>query len=240
MKVETWIDRGLKKKGSGSVAGLARALGIPMDAVSKMRKPGGGRRPRAEELPLIEEFFGEPFVRADRQGPTTASANGSVSESLGAARVIGEIGGGAWYESPLTDIHNPDFPAETDKFPPVAMVHSKRFPGLPQFALKVVGPSVNKIVKDGAFAICVPWGEARSVPVDGDVVAVERRRGGMHQGTIKRLRRVRGQWELHPESTDARHQKPIRLTDELNGDRDDDSVEIVFVGLVIGQYGDVS
>lgn len=239
--MHTWIDRNLKRKGRGSVAGLALHLGVGQDIISKMRREDGGRRPKAEELPLIEEFFGEPFPSKARKVRSTfrQSSAMSVTEHTQAARVVGEIGGGAWYEGSFSDFQSPDLPPDFDKYEPVS-VRDKLYPALVHFALKVVGPSVDKIVRDGDFAICVPYFEAREAMRDNDVVAVERTKAGLHQGTIKRLRRVGKTWELHPESTDERFKTPIRLSDSGDRDRDDESVEVRIVGLVVGQYGDVS
>src|SRR5262245_41871496 len=52
-----WIKRGLAKPGK-SGKDLARMLGVGEDIVSKMRT--GKRQPKAEEIPLMEAYLGEP------------------------------------------------------------------------------------------------------------------------------------------------------------------------------------
>ena len=70
MKMEKWLDQGLGKSGK-SGAELARLLKIKPDKVSKMRK--GARRITAEELPVIEEYLGEPAPIERGRGPRAAT-----------------------------------------------------------------------------------------------------------------------------------------------------------------------
>lgn len=52
-----WISQGLARKGRGGGSELARLLGLSTVKISKMKS--GERDPQAEELPIIESFFGE-------------------------------------------------------------------------------------------------------------------------------------------------------------------------------------
>lgn len=81
-----WIDQGLARKGRGAVTELANRLNLTTDKISKMRDGGpNGRRPRASELPIIEDYFAEP---------SPARISRRVGQARG-VRVIGYVGAGA-------------------------------------------------------------------------------------------------------------------------------------------------
>jgi len=65
-----WIDQGLKKPGK-SGAELGRILNLTRDKISKMR--AGTRQPRADEIPLIEQYLGEPAPHRKRLAAAPAS-----------------------------------------------------------------------------------------------------------------------------------------------------------------------
>jgi transcriptional regulator with XRE-family HTH domain len=247
-KSRTALGRRIRQAREGMAAGgtpvsltrFAQMLSVTRGAVSQWEL--GIVEPSAENLRNIALKANVNFdwLATGRGAHSTLSTKPDMpfTQQTMYARVVGEIGGGGWFENSLAGL-SPDLPPDFDKYEPVPVVRSRKYNGVEQFALKVVGPSVNKLIKDGDFAVCVPYFEARSAPLDGDVVAVERTRGGLHQGTIKRLRRVGKIWELHPESTDPKHQQPIRLTENLTGDRDDAGTQIVIIGLVVGHYGQI-
>ena len=148
-------------------------------------------------------------------------------------RVVGDVAAGVWNESTAFGVYDPDLPSEFDAYPPVPVVPDPRYKGLAQFAVRVVGPSINRVIPDGYFAVCVPYWDARSAIQDGDLVVIERIRGGLHESTIKRVRRDKGGWVLHPESTDKRYQEPVALASDLEHERDFPDVTIEIKGLVI-------
>ena len=155
-------------------------------------------------------------------------------------RVYGDVAAGVWNESTSDGIFHPDQPSEWDVHPPVPFVPDARFKGLRQFAVRVQGHSINRVIPDGYFAVCVPYSQARSSNQDGDVVVVERIRGGLRESTIKRLRRRGNAWLLYPESTDPRYQDPIAFASDLAHERDSPDVTIEIAGLVIWKCAPVS
>ncbi|MBL4838134.1 MAG: hypothetical protein JKY34_11210, partial [Kordiimonadaceae bacterium] len=92
--------------------------------------------------------------------------------------------------------------------------HYKEFD---QYAVKIVGDSINNFAKDGEYAICVDI-HAGIDPEDGDYVVVEAlRNGGAEiETTIKQLRITLDGPELWPDSTNPKHNGPIYLG--KNGD----------------------
>lgn len=135
----------------------------------------------------------------------------------------GEVRAGAWLE--LDDQHDADIPAFIDIMP------DRRFPRARQFALRVVGSSMNKYIEPGAFVIVADWADlGLGEPRQDDVLVIRRQRAMTYETTLKRARLGPSGWELWPESNDPRYQEPLTLQD---GDRD---VEVTIVGLVIGRY----
>lgn len=145
----------------------------------------------------------------EAKGPNTLDASGGMS-------VKGYVQAGTWQESPL------------DRGDTVPVTEDGRYRGREQFALKVVGPSMNKVVEDGSYVVCVAWDGS---PRDNDLVIVERRQHGLYEATIKRVRMKNGSVELWPESTDPdpRNQTMLTLAPK-------DGIEVVIVARVIGKY----
>lgn len=99
-----------------------------------------------------------------------------------------------------------------------------------QYSLIIDGPSVNKRIPDGAFAICVPLNEYPGGAQHGQLVHVVRERAGLFENTIKELRYGAGGATLMPVSTDPRYQEPISLASGDDG-------ELVRIhGIVVGAF----
>ena len=72
--------------------------------------------------------------------------------------------------------------------------------GLEQFAVEVRGHVCDQTIPPGSFAVYVDYNLSRPAgPVEGDLVVVEKRRGGEIKALIARLHFVNGAWELHYE-----------------------------------------
>lgn len=103
-------------------------------------------------------------------------------------------------------------------------------PASAQYAVIIDGPSVNKRIPDGAFAICARYESVPGGAQHGALVHVVRERAGLHEHTIKELRFSREGMTLCPVSTDPKHQEPIALS---TGEAE----ELVRIeGVVIGIY----
>lgn len=99
-----------------------------------------------------------------------------------------------------------------------------------QYAILVDGPSVNKRIADGAFAICAPYDHYPGGPKHGQLVHVVRERAGLHEHTIKELHYTRKGPVLMPCSTDPKYQEQIAL------DAPEDDVTVRLQGVVIGVF----
>lgn len=108
-------------------------------------------------------------------------------------------------------------------------------PGYPpsiQFAVRVAGPSMDrKGINHGDYLLCVNYFDARGELTSGDVVIVERRRGGTVERTCKELVVLNGRFELWPRSSDPRFQDPIVVPDRRSPIAED-GTEVEVIGLV--------
>jgi hypothetical protein len=220
-KFRHWLRDATKPRGmKGKVAD---ALRLHPARITEMI--GGKRTIKAEEIPVITSITGmaPPEIPI---GPPVRVQN---------TRVQGRAEMGTWREARhLIEFFDSDSESENDRYAQVPFVPHEQFKNIRQFAVLVSGTSMNKIIPDGFYAVCVPYSEVRTQITDDDIVLVERRRGGQVEGTIKRVRRVGKKWELWPESYDPRWKDPIKLSDDLDhesGAKEETEVEIV--GLVI-------
>lgn len=135
--------------------------------------------------------------------------------------VLGEVQAGVWRENDVLD---------EPKHQPLPLGPDPRYQGKTQFALLVLGESMNKVFTPGTFIVCVSWSDLGRQPREGDIVVVERRRDGMVETTVKRIAIQNRKLVLMPDSTDPRFQNPIELEGSLERD------EIAITALVVGRY----
>jgi SOS-response transcriptional repressor LexA len=153
--------------------------------------------------------------------PTTMALPSGIA--LTTVKVIGTAAAGVWKE--LTIMSDDYYGMET-----IPVTENVRYAGKEQYALLVEGNSINLAIPDGQYAICVSWSDLGIAPETGQLVHVERSRGGMQEVTIKKIQIVDGKVQLWPDSTDPRFQSPI----DLSGGEEES--EVTIRGLVIGAY----
>ena len=144
-----------------------------------------------------------------------------VPASLPGLPVLGIVQAGVWREADLMD---------EAKDAPLPITPDPRYMTVRQFALRVSGESMNRVVQDGTYIVCVSWAELGRQPREGDLVVVDRRRDGLVETTLKRIKITGQEVFLMPDSTDPRWQTPIPLDGGLEHD------EIVLTALVVGKY----
>lgn len=144
------------------------------------------------------------------------------AHSLPTVEVVGTAAAGLWKD---VSIIAEDYGHEI-----IPVVESPRYAGYEQYALLVEGNSINRVIQDGEYAICVGWGDLGIEPTNGQLVHVERSRGGLHEVTIKKVMVTGAGVELWPDSSDPRFQTPVDLA------HDDDDTEVRIRGLVIGKF----
>lgn len=135
-------------------------------------------------------------------------------------KVIGKVQAGVWREAFADERKKQTLPLGRDP----------RFPHADQYALEVLGDSMDKVFPEGQFIVCAKWADVGRDVRDGDLVVVHFHRNGTTESTVKRARITRGKIKLMPESTNPKWQMPIDY------EQDPEFSEVVITGLVIGRY----
>lgn len=211
----------LNIKTQEALAALVRRQGVPMkqQTIAKIENDGT-RRPRnlmevARALKTTEEWllYGKGAKELD-----SISVTARVS-------IIGQVQAGVfreameWPQEDWQEIHVPV---------------PERFPHVRRFALKVCGPSMNRIYPDGATVVFLPWREVGVEPKTGQRLVVVRRSTEGVEATIKELEiKDDGAFWLWPRSDDPNYQAPWPVRSLVNTDDNDD---ISILGLIEAGY----
>lgn len=200
------------EKGYETAVEFARRHDLPQSTY--LGHENGTRKPKLEALQEYAKALKVPVERIT-QGVVRISKMPLV-ESVANIKVLGLAQAGLWLET--------DGDAFSDETIPVAA--DKRFNLKSQFALKIIGNSMNKVFMPNDYIVCVAMDGYSRDPEDGDIVVVERRRAGLVETTVKRLK----EGKLCPESTDAKYQAPIDLSAH------EDDTEVAITAIVVGSY----
>ena len=220
------IHWALEQRGMG-VRELARRLGVSPGLPSQWWRTGGRATSPDSHIDQISEILevnvdwlrygrGAPFrslVRSQQEVGTTLDTN--------CARIIGIVEGEVWREG--VSMREAMAAAESGAAT-LQVVSREDLHGLEQFAVEVRGHVCDQTIPPGSFAVYVDYNLSRPAgPVEGDLVVVEKRRGGEIKALIARLHFINGAWELRYESNDPRWQqeKPIRLSEDRKRDLND-------------------
>lgn len=141
--------------------------------------------------------------------------------------VTGVVEAGNWREAGTWD---------AEKYEDIRLSPDPSYPIRLQFGVAVAGTSINKIAEDGQFLLCLGIeyvDDSPSPAQDGDLAIIERiKPDGSREATVKRLRRVGRDWQLHYESTDHRWRGFLRAEEGFAHDRE--GYEIRRIGRVLG------
>jgi SOS-response transcriptional repressor LexA len=141
-------------------------------------------------------------------------------QSIGGLDVMGTIQAGNWVDrSIIDDSHEREI---------IPVARDPRFPHAKQYALEVMGDSMDKEFPEGSYVTCVDIWDS-GIPIkDGLILHVERHNGPLVEMTLKAVETIDGEQMLVPRSNNPRHQ-PIRI-------EGDGGAEIVVKGVVTGSY----
>lgn len=195
-----------KAAGYDSAADAARALGVKYPTYAGHENPNGRASFRADTAALYARKFRVSLDwlltgRGNMSGDTVVPMELEVA----GLPVLGTIQAGHWLETTFIDAeHEPEM---------LPVARDARFPRARQYALRVVGDSMNVDYPDGSYVTCVDFAESGLSIKEGMTVHVERHRAGgqLVEITLKCIERERGALMLVPHSTNPAHQ-PIRLT----------------------------
>jgi transcriptional regulator with XRE-family HTH domain len=209
------LRRGLKK----NQAEFAEEIGVEQPTVSRWEN--GLVYPEPENLERLAALANMTRVEFewDSGNETPVTASQKQPEDSKGVLISGEIAAGVWVEQSAIDE-----PAEYL----TGFVPDARYAHLRQFALLVRGDSMNEIIRDGEYVICVDWVDLGKVPETDDVVVVLRQRfgGQMRETTLKQIVvTTDGQIELWPRSNNPRFKDCVKLCAE--DEEDGTTTEII-------------
>lgn len=177
---------------------------------------GKTRSPSAENM---EKLANALEVSVDDLMGVVAAVGSTAAPNVG-LEVASDVAAGLWLEVTMQDA-----PHEHETIP---AARDPRFPRAPQYALRVVGDSMDLEFPEGSYVTCVDWWGAGLQMKDGQVIHVERKRAGgqLVEITIKVLESRDGAWWLAPRSSNPKWTAfPVEATEDT---------EIAIKGVVTG------
>lgn len=155
----------------------------------------------------------------DANRAITPSRQVSIDRSVRGLGVVGNIQAGAWIEAHL---HS------DDEIQTIPIGIDPRFSHASQYALRVIGDSMDLEAPDGSYVVCVSFAESGLSYRPGMLVHVERTMNGMSETTLKQIGEENGNVILLPRSTNPSY-KPIYLDQE-------GGIEAEIRGVVLSVY----
>jgi SOS-response transcriptional repressor LexA len=191
-----------KKAGFETAADAARALGVkPSTYFSHENGSVGLRSVVASKY--ARKFKVSTDWLLDGRGQMSGSGPVPYEKEIAGLPLLGSIQAGHWVEI--------GFAQEEAEKPMVPFARDPRYPYAQQYALKVVGNSMDLDYPDGSIVTCVNFadtGLALGDALVGQILHVERHRAGGHlvEMTLKLLENRKGKFYLAPHSSDPKYQ----------------------------------
>lgn len=211
-----------KEAGYDTAADAARALGVKLPTYFAHENGTSGLRAVVAEKYARKFRVGVEWLLTGK-GATTTGGAAPYEIDVEGLPLLGSIQAGHWLET--TDAHQG---ANTEM---VAIVRDPRFPHAKQYALRVVGDSMDLDYPDGSIVTCVDFADSGLSLTEGMIVHVERQRAGgqLVEITLKAVERHKGRLALVPHSSNPKHQAiPLHSSDP--------DTEVVARGVVVGGW----
>lgn len=179
---------------------------------------GKSKNPGIEKLERLAAALDttvEWFTSADE-----GKAAARPAPAVGGLDVIGSIQAGNWVDRSIIEE-----PYEREIIP---VARDPRFPHAKQYALEVIGDSMDKEYPEGCYVTCVDYWDSGLSIKDGLILHVERHNGALVEMTLKAVETIDGAQMLVPRSSNPKH-KPFRAEGEPGA-------EVVVKGVVTGSY----
>jgi SOS-response transcriptional repressor LexA len=220
------LKQARKAAGFKTLADAARHLGVKYPTYAGHENPNspGTFQTKAAELYARKFKVSLDWLltgRGEMRGQGVVPAEIEVA----GLPILGEIRAGTWLETSFIDAEGePEM---------LAVARDPRFPRARQYALRVVGSSMDLDYPDGSYVTCVDFAESGLAISEGLTVHVERHRqsGQLVEITLKAIERRGSTWWLVPHSSDPVHQ-PISLRER--------DAEVVIRGVVTGGWRQTS
>jgi SOS-response transcriptional repressor LexA len=206
--------------GYETAADAARYLGVTYPTYAGHENGSSGFKARTAELYSRKFHVSLDWLLTGRGGMTTEGVIPAEIKIAGLP-ILGNIQAGHWLETSFVDGD-----MEPELLP---VARDARFPRARQYALRVVGDSMNLDYPDGSYVTCVDFAESGLAAVEGMTVHVERLRAGgqLVEITLKLIGRQGGQLVLMPRSSNPFWQ-PIAF-------RESDA-DVIVKGVVTGGW----
>lgn len=209
------LKQARERAGYDSARSAATAMGVSADTYAQHENGTRGFKSKAERYARFFKVAPEWLLFGRGDGAVKAAPVPINRE----VPVLGEVQAGRWHPVP-------DNQPEPTEFIPIVL---PGFETAQLFALRVLGPSMNRYYPEGTIVVCCPVAEigVRS----GDHVIVEDRKAGMVETTVKEVVQDRSGIALWPRSDSADHQQPTRWS---RTEHSDDGIAITAV--VVSSY----
>lgn len=220
------LEQARRAAGYESKAAAARYLGVKYPTYAGHENPNTPGTYQSEAADLYSRRFKVSLAwlltgRGEMRGQGVIPAEIEVA----GLPILGEIRAGHWLETSFVDAEGePEM---------LAVARDPRFPRARQYALRVVGDSMDLDYPDGSYVTCVDFPESGLRIAEGLVVHVERRRsaGQLVEITLKQVARVGKGFSLVPRSTNPAWQ-PITFNEQ--------ATDVVIRGIVTGGWRQTS
>jgi len=196
-------------------APLARQAGLGVSFVRDILR-GKTRSPSADNLAKLARHLDTTpaYLTGQSDQPELTGRKPIPSRGI---PYRGEVAAGIWIEVGEGVL-------EPDEWLPINPL--PQFPEGAVYCLTVRGDSLDKVAQPGSTLVCVDLYQSGLDFKDGDLVIVERARdqSGLLEMTAKRVRAVKGGFQLYPESTNPKWQP---VTFPRNAQDDEETIRVV-------------
>lgn len=206
------IEHILEEKNISATA-ASKAAGLGESFIRDLKRRGGSPTvENLEKLARVLDLSAHELLQSEIIPETEG----------GGLPLLGEIQAGQFKDITLYD--------RDEERPRIAVGRDSRYPRARQYALAVIGDSMDELFPDGCYVTCVDFYDAGLELTSGAVYHVERTIAGTHlvETTLKEVRVDKNGFTLIPRSTNKRH-KPI----PVKGNED---TEFEVKGMVLGSW----
>jgi predicted XRE-type DNA-binding protein len=210
-----WVRHHVKEKGLSDTA-IADALGVSQSSFNKLKN--GNRTAKFEEAAILSRLFSAELpidLKLANQRPVRKFID-----------LRQNVAADVWRRKEAI--------MSTAKLS-VLQFPNEKYDNLEQFAHFVEDEHANGYVPKNFYIVCVNYSDARSVPLHGDMVVIERHRlfgpedgGDLIEASIRRLVKRGERWVLESVSTN-----PARYPEIVYGG---DVPQLKITGLIIARY----
>lgn len=212
-----------ERAGFDSAADAARSLGIKLPTYYSHENGSSGLKPAVAAKYARKFKVSLEWLLTGRGDIPAGSTVLPYESELEGLPLLGNIQAGAWVEA----VEAP----EGAGVEMVQVVRDPRFPHARQYALKVVGDSMDLDYPDGSVVTCVSFADSGLALTEGMIVHVERHQAGgqLVETTLKQVQRRNGKIHLVPRSSNPRH-RAFAIDGESN------DTEVICKGVVLGGW----